>query len=354
MVFDRLLSGRLARSLPIFQKASRRHARQAAKVVPIIAGIPGSDVWFLRLALAFLAHLGQGGHVTHRLSQKVVGNPAGQPFNFDHVRGGPLLWAPKMIGPSHLFIGHTVCPGFSRIAAEVPWWQGTQFCAPGFDYFHEGLDYAQVPVDLAPHAYVAVSVADMEAAAWADPAQRAVLLYPDPIDQAAFYFRYCQNHGRPSHNKLEGKRLTEWSFRDYLFKYGLLSYAKLFVSYQAMAKALPGAVSIVSHRLLVDRPAETLGSILSHLAGKQRDWPMIDDAVALAQPDHLAAVQEEVGRPWDRANRRPQGRPGDSYEQIMGEPLDPRLRREALEFLASLGIESRYFAPPANLMAANG
>lgn len=354
MVFDRLFNGHLLRSLPGFEQASRRTARQAAKVVPVIAGIPGTDVWFLRLALAFMAHLGRGGHVTHRLNQQVVGKPSGQPFNFDHVSGGPLLWTSGLLGAGHLFIGHTVCPGFGKIAAQVPWWEGTKFCAPGFDYFHEGLDYAQVPVDLAPHAYVTVEVGAMEAAAWTDPAQRAVLLYPDPVDQAAFYFKYCQNHSRPTHNRLEGKRLTEWAFRDYLFKYALPSYAKLFVSYQAMAKALPGAVSIVSHRLLLDRPSETLASILSHLSGKQRDWPMVDAAVDLAQADHLAAVQAEVGRPWDRANRRPQGRAGDSYEQIMGEPLDPRLRRETLEFLASLGIEPRYFSVPASPVAANG
>jgi hypothetical protein len=351
MVLDRLFSGRLLR---LVKKRSQRTARRPATVVPIIAGIPGTDVWFIRLALAFLVHLRQGGRVTHRLQQKVVGNPSGPEFNFDHVTGGPLLWTRNLLGPGHLFIGHTVCPGFARIANQVPWWQDAQFCAPGFDYFHEGLDYAQVPVDLAPHAYVTVAVSAMEAAAWTDPAQRAVLLYPDPIDQIAFYFKYCQGHPKPSHNRLEGRRLTEWPFRDYLFKYGLASYAKLFISYQAMAKTLPGSVSIVSHQLLLDRPSETLASILSHLSGKQRDWPMIDEAVDLAHRDHLVAVQEEAGRPWDRANRHPQARAGDSYEKIMGEPLDPRLRREALEFLASKGVEARYFSSPASLMAANG
>jgi hypothetical protein len=223
VVLHRLFKGRHFRLLPRISRASRRHARQAARVVPIIAGIPGSDVWFIRFALAFLAHLSEGGQVTDRMSQRVVGNPAGRPFNFDHVRGGPLLWAPSLFGPGHVFIGHAVCPGFRKIAAQVPWWDGTEFCAPGFDYFHDGLDYAQVPVDLAPHAYVAVSVADMEAAAWVEPAQRAVLLYPDPVDQAAFYFKYCQTHSKPSHNKLDGRRLTDWAFRDYLFQYALPS-----------------------------------------------------------------------------------------------------------------------------------
>lgn len=351
MVLHRLFNGRHFR-LPLIERASRRHARQGATVVPIIAGIPGSDVWFVRFALAFLAHLGQGGQITDRLTQKVVGNPKGPAFNFDHVRGGPLLWAPSLVGPGHLFIGHAVCPGFQKLSDQVPWWRDTQFCAPGFDYFHEGLDYAQVPVDLAPHAYVSVSVADMEAAAWSEPAQRAVLLYPDPVDQAAFYFKYCQTHSRPSHNKLDGRRLADWEFRDYLFKYALPSYAKLFVSYQAMGTARPGAVSIVSHRLLIDRPAETLGSMLSHLTGKQRDWPMVGAAVELARREHLAAVEAELGRPWDRSNRRRTGRPGARYEEIMGEPLAPGLQREALAYLASLGIDSHYFAGHSSSVAA--
>jgi hypothetical protein len=88
--------------------------------------------------------------------------------------------------------------------------------------------------------------------------------------------------------------------------------------------------------------------MLSHLTGKQRNWPMVEEAVALARRQHLAAVEAEVGRPWDRANRRRQGRPGDTYEEIMGEPLDPSLQREALGFLTSLGIESHYFPAHSN------
>ena len=56
----------------------------------------------------------------------------------------------------HLFVGHTVCPGFSKIVASIPWWQDTRFCAPGYDYFGDGLDYTQVPVDMAPHAHARV------------------------------------------------------------------------------------------------------------------------------------------------------------------------------------------------------
>jgi hypothetical protein len=109
-----LKNGRL-RLRPRSRRASPRLARQAAKIIPVIGCIPGSEVWFFRFAIAFLAHLDQGGQIVDRLSGRVVGNAAGRPFNFDHLSGGPLLWAPNLIASDHLFIGHTVCPGFNKI-----------------------------------------------------------------------------------------------------------------------------------------------------------------------------------------------------------------------------------------------
>src|SRR5262249_11964468 len=147
-----------------FRRSSPRHARRAVTVLPVIACMPGEDVWFLRFVLSFQAHLAQGGSVGDRLRHRVVGNPAGRPFNFDHLRGGPLLWAPGLFASGHLFIGHSICPGFAKIAGSVPWWRSTSFCAPGYDYFHDGHNYAQVPVDMAPHAYAEVSVRRLEAA----------------------------------------------------------------------------------------------------------------------------------------------------------------------------------------------
>jgi hypothetical protein len=320
--------------------------------LPVIASIPWSGVWFLRFVLGFLVHLGQGGRITDRVTGKVVGNPDGHELNFDHLSGGPLLWAPRLVGPDHLFIGHAVCPGFARIADRIPWWSGTSFCAPGFDYFHDGTDCGEVPVDLAPHAYAAVSVAAMEAAAWSEAAQRAVLVYPDPIDQAAFYFKYCQGHLHPAHNRLSGRRLADWEFRDYLLEHALPSYAKVFASYQAMAEARPGSVSIVPHRQLLERPARTMASVLSHLAGEQRQWPMIDEAVDLARHEHLVAVQSEMG-PIDHGSLLDKLGAGDRYEDIMGEPLDPRLHSQALALLASRGIDPAHFGRlPAPVPAA--
>ena len=180
---------------------------------PSIGCMPGSDVWFFRFAIAFVAHLDQGA-VADRLRGRVVGNPGGRPFNFDHCgRAAALDARPRRRG--HLFVGHAVCPGFSKIAASFPWWQDTRFCAPGFDYFGDGLDYTQVPVDMAPHAQARVDVAKLDAATWVKPAQRAVLVYPDPIEQAAGYFNYCRNSsgaqpqhgGRPAAEGLAVSRL---------------------------------------------------------------------------------------------------------------------------------------------------
>lgn len=343
MAFDRLLA---ALPFGFFKRPSPRAARRPAKILPIIAGIPGSDVWFLRFAVAFLAHLGKGGHVTDRLREKVVGKSTGPDFNFDHLRGGPLLWAPNLVASGHLFIGHTVCPGFGKIAAQHPWWQDTRFTVPGFDYFHEGLDYTQVPVDMAPHAYVTVPVSSVEDAAWTQPAQRAALVYPDPLEQAVFYFNYCRNLLAPAYNTLQGKRLAEWDFREYLFSHALPSYAKLFMSYQAMMIAAPRSVTVVPDWHLHARPAETLAAILSHVTGKASKWPMIEEAVDLARREHLKAVEIEFGRSMDRARRR-RNRPGSaSTQEFDREALEPSLRQEAVDFLASLGIDPGHFSLP--------
>lgn len=340
-----LSTGPLSYLFPRYRRASRRRARRDAKVVPIIASIPGSDVWFLRYALAFLLHLKQGGHITDRLRNKVVGNPSGPAFNFDHMRGGPLLWAPRALRSGHLFIGYTSCPGFGRIAAKFPWWQDTPYCAPGYDYFHEGMDYAQVPVDMAPHAYVSTSVKSMEEAAWANKAQRAVLVYPDPIEQAASYFIYARGDMRQAVNTLEGRRLADWTFRDYLMGHALPSYAKIFISYQAMAAEVPGSVTLVSQQQLLERPAETLTAILAQVTGSSRPWPMIDEAVELARKEHLAAVEVELGRSLDRARRRRKGPARAAAAPSLPDFRDPGLRREAFALLEKLGVDPLHFTP---------
>src|SRR5260370_28589393 len=148
-----------------------------------------------------------------------------------------------------------------------------------------------------------VSVKGVDGAAWAEPSQRAVLVYPDPLDQAACYFNYCRKHFAPAYNMLDGRPLADWNFRDYLFLHALPSYAKVFLSYQVMSTQVPGSVSIVPHWRLLERPAETLASMLSQLTRRHVDGPMIEDAVDLARRHHLPAVELDLGRPLDGTRR---------------------------------------------------
>lgn len=344
MSLQRFLKSRGLRFTLPLRRASPRHARRALTVLPTIACVPGGDVWFLRFSLGFLSHLNQGGRIEDRLRGRVVGDPAGRPFKFDHLRGGPLQWAPDLVPSGHVFIGHSICPGFSKIAARFSWWQATPFCAPGYDYFHDGFNYAQVPVDLAPHAFAEVSLRGVEAAAWAKSAQRSILLYSDPFEQAASYFNYSRSHPAPAYNTLAGRRLTDWKFRDYLLDHALPSYAKAFISYQAMANEVPGSVIILPHRGLRERPVETLASILNHLAGQPRDWPLLPDAVDLARREHMAAVEIALGRPLDRKRRGRAVATSDADGKVKPEDIDQGVRREGVAVLASLGMESQYLS----------
>lgn len=329
-------------------RTSSRYARRPAKILPIVACLPGEDVWFLRLALVFLSHLRQGGQITDRLTGRLVGNPAGRPFNFDHLRGGPLFWVPGLVSSGHLFIGHTLCPGFGRLSSQFPWWANTPFCAPGYDYLHDGIDYGHVPVDLAPHAFVSVSVKDIDAAAWTERRQRAVFVPGDPVNQAVAYFSYCVAHLRPAHRRLGGRPLADWSFRDYLFRHALPSYAKIFVSYQAMAGAVPGSILIVTQEDLHEQSIATLGSILSHLTADAPQSAIIADAVDLARRDHIAALERELGHRLDGSRGRRNGAAHAQPQPAVDDAKDPGLRREALALLASMGVDTTCLrAPPA-------
>lgn len=324
-------------------RTSSRYARHPVKVLPTIACPPGEDVWFLRLAVAFLSHLQQGGCITDRLSGHPVGNEAGRPFNFDHLHGGPLFWAPGLVSSGHLFIGHTACPGFGRISSEFGWWADTPFCTPGYDYLHEGLDYTHVAVDLAPHALASVSVRDVDAAAWTEPRQRAVFVHGDPIKQAVAYFAYCRAHLRPAWRRLDGRPIADWPFRDYLFRHALPSYAKILVSYQAMARAVPGSVSLVTQDALLEHPAGTLSSILSHLAGEPRQATTCAAAIHLARREHIEVLEIELGRRLDGSRNR---RNSTMPQSVVEEARDPGLRREALAALASMGVDTAYLPEP--------
>ncbi|WP_295145253.1 hypothetical protein [uncultured Reyranella sp.] len=328
-------------------QALARHTHRPVRILPVVACVPGTDVWFLRYAFAFLSHLQQGGHVVDRLSGRCIGNFAGPSFNFDHMSGGPLLWVPDLAPSRHLFIGHTVCPGFDRLSSKFDWWASTPFAAPGYDYLHDGTNYGHVPVDLAPHAFVPVSVGDVDAAAWTHAGQRMVLVYGDPIEQAVGCFAHSQNGIRRAYNRPGRRAPVELPFHEYVFQHALPSYAKLIISYQAMAEAVPGAVHIVAEDALRAEPARILSSVLSHLRLDRWQTAMIDAVVDLSRREHIIAVEREIGRSLtgSRASRRTAT--WSVPESVVTAARDPNLRREALALLASMGVDTAYFQAPA-------
>lgn len=305
--------------------------------------MPGEDVWFLRFAVAFLAHLQQGGRLTNALTGRRVGSLKGRAFNFDHLRGGPLFWLPGLVSSGHLFIGHTICPGFGRISEQVGWWADTPFCAPGYDYLHDGGDYHHVPVDLAPHAFASVAVGDVDAAAWTEPRQRAVLVHGDPVKQAVAYFGSYRDHLRPAWRRDDGRPAADRSFRDYLFRHALPSYAKLLVSYQAVARAVPDSVTIVTQDELLEQPAATLSSIVSHLTGTSPQPNFLAAAADLASREHIEALEKELGRRLNGSRGRGTGSVPQSVKE---EARDQGLRREALALLTSMGVDTAGFSGP--------
>ena len=118
--------------------------------LPILATIPRSGTWFLRYALAFLAHLDRGGRIDNRLTGRIVGDPSGAPFDFEQFNGGPIFCVRGTMPSDHVFVGHTVCPGFTGAISKRSWWHRSTFHVPGYDYLHEGLNYRYTPVEPRP------------------------------------------------------------------------------------------------------------------------------------------------------------------------------------------------------------
>jgi len=194
--------------------------------LPILSTIPRSGTWFLRYAISFLCHLERGGRIVDRVTGRIVGDPAGAAFDFERFKGGPLFHVQGMLPVPHLFVGHTACPGFNADKAGVDWWDSTRFHVPGYDYFHEGMNYRYTPVDLAPYDYTPVKVKALERSAAKGASGPMVLVYRNPLGQAASYYRYCRNHKSSAYNSLDGRPLSSVPFRDYLFGSALPSYAR--------------------------------------------------------------------------------------------------------------------------------
>ncbi len=177
--------------------------------LPVLSTVPRSGTWFLRYLFSFVCHLEQGGRLDDLLTGEVIGNPQGAAFDFDRFRGGPLFRVAGTLPTEHMFIGHTICPGFQDIVPTGHWWRQTSFHVPGYDCFHEEKSYRHTPVDLANYDYAPVKVPAMERAARKGRGAPIALVYRNPVDQAYSYFRYCQcacESGVPPVSRSPGRR----------------------------------------------------------------------------------------------------------------------------------------------------
>lgn len=309
--------------------------------LPILATVPRSGTWFLRYAISFLCHLDRGGHIADRLTGRVFGDPSGPAFDLQSFRGGPLFRVRGTLPDDHLFIGHTVCPGFT--ASDVDWWQATAFHVPGYDYFHEGMNYRYTPIDLAKYRYTPVRVRAMERSARRGRSRPIVLVYRNPLDQAVSYFRYSQNHKDATYNSVSGRPLGAVALRDYLFDSALPSYAKQFISFQTLSERYPAQVRLVPYERLMAQPVDVLACILDHLSGMPSMWPALADAVWLARREHMKVIEKELGRSLDgtRTDRGSHISPGRADARI-----DERTRADAVAFLDRLGVDTGLFDWP--------
>jgi hypothetical protein len=317
--------------------------------LPVLSTVPRSGTWFLRYVFSFVCHLDQGGRLDDLLTGEILGNPQGPAFDFERFRGGPLFRVAGTLPDDHLFIGHTVCPGFENRTDKPDWWKQGSFHVRGYDGLHEEESYRNTPVDLATYDFAPIKVPAMDRAARKGRGAPIALVYRNPIDQAASYFRYCQAHVSPAYHMLRGRPVADMSFREYLFDAALNSYARQFLSYQEQAARYPGLVKLVPYEGLIDRPVETLTALLDHFSATRRPWPVLPAAVRLARKEHMRAIEGRLGRSLDgtRNGRNSQShmRPSDDTERE--QPMDPELRDEAIAMLGGMGIDCRLFAWPA-------
>lgn len=312
----------------------------AAYKLPVLSTIPRSGTWFLRYAVSFLCHLEAGGRIDDRLTGKIAGNPFGPRFDFGRFRGGPLFKVGGTLPVDHLFIGHTVCPGFEPEAAR--WWAQTPFHVPGFDYLHEGMNYRHTPVELAPYDYTPIDAKALEKAARKGTGGRIVLVYRNPLDQISSYLHYSREHVSLAYNAFRGRPLRSVSLRDYMFGGALASYAKQFISFQQQACRYPDLVRLVPYERLMDRPVEMLADILDHLAGTPRDHALLADAVNLARSDHMKAIEKELGHSLDGTRMGH----GSHIQRTRTDLPDSRMRDQAVAYLRLLGIDTGLFDWP--------
>ena len=320
--------------------------------LPVLSTVPRSGTWFLRYLFSFVCHLERGGRLDDLLTGEVVGNPKGPAFDFGRFRGGPLFRVAGTLPTQHMFIGHTVCPGFQDLLPARHWWRQTSFHVPGYDCLHEETSYRHTPVDLAVYDYAPVKVPAMERAAQRGRGGPIALVYRNPVDQAYSYFRYCQAHVNPAYRVFHGRPVAEMSFREYLFGAALISYARQFITYQVQAARHPGLVKMIPYENLIDRPVETATCLLDHFSGTRREWPMLPAAVRLVRKEHMRAIETKLGNSLDgtRNGQSSHMRPSDDAGR--DQLADASVRDEAIARLGEMGIDCSLFAWPTPRPAA--
>jgi hypothetical protein len=321
--------------------------------LPILATIPRSGTWFLRYVLAFLAHIDRGGRIDNRLTGRIVGDPSGARFDFEQFNGGPIFCVRGTMPTDHVFVGHTVCPGFGSVISKRSWWHRSTFHVPGYDYLHEGLNYRYTPVELAPYRYAPLGVAALERAARKGRGARIALVYRNPVDQAASYYWYCQNHRDAAYNSVGGCNLSRLPFDDYLFGLALPSYAKQFVSYQQMAVRYPTLVRLFSYEGLMRDPQRGMTAILDHLAATQSFRPALSDAIRLAQRDHLKAVERELGHSLDGTRPDRVGHMRHAFKRATDSRWETATLERAIVAAARLGVDTTLIEWPVVERAAS-
>lgn len=320
--------------------------------LPVLSTVPRSGTWFLRYLFSFVCHLERGGRLDDLLTGEVIGNPKGPAFDFGRFRGGPLFRVAGTLPTQHMFIGHTVCPGFQDLIPARHWWRQTSFHVPGYDCLHEETSYRHTPVDLAIYDYAPVKVPAMERAAQRGRGGPIALVYRNPVDQAYSYFRYCQAHVNPAYRVFHGRPVAEMSFREYLFGAALISYARQFITYQVQAARHPGLVKMIPYESLIDRPVETATCLLDHFSGTRREWPMLPAAVRLVRKEHMRAIETKLGNSLDgtRNGQSSHMRPSDDAGR--DQLADASIRDEAIARLGEMGIDCSLFAWPTQRPAA--
>jgi sulfotransferase family protein len=175
---------------------------------------------------------------------------------------------------------------------------------------------------------------------------RITFVYRNPLSPAASYFHYCREHKDPGYSVFKGRRLADVPLQDFLFEGGVVSYAKMFLSFQAMAAKDPARVCLTPYEQLMVDPVTVLADILDHLSERPGKWRWLPQAVSLARLEHLKAIELELGRSLD-GTRNGGGSHMRQGSSTWSEPVsDSKLRPDTIALLRQMGVNTDLFEWP--------